>query len=69
MEIKAPMGGKVIKLLVKVGDKIAEDDEVAVLEAMKMELPILSEDDGTVAEIKVEEGQTVEEGQIICALN
>lgn len=69
MEIKAPMGGKVIKLLVKVGDKIAEDDEVAVLEAMKMELPILSEDDGTVAEVKVEEGQTVEEGLIICVLN
>ena len=69
MAIKAPMGGKVIKLSVSVGEKIAEDDEVAVLEAMKMELPILSEEDGTVAEIKVEEGQTVEEGQIICVLN
>ena len=69
MEIKAPMGGKVIKLSVKVGDKIAEDDEVAVLEAMKMEMPILSEEEGTVAEIKVEAGQTVEAEQVIAVLN
>jgi acetyl-CoA carboxylase biotin carboxyl carrier protein len=69
MEIKAPMGGKVIKLSVSVGDSISEDDEVAVLEAMKMEMPILSEEDGTVAEIKVEAGQTVEAEQIICVLN
>ena len=69
MEIKAPMGGKVIKLSVNLGDKIAEDDEVAVLEAMKMEMPILSEEDGTVAEIKVEAGQTVEAEQVIAVLN
>jgi len=69
MEIKAPMGGKVIKLSVNVGDKIAEDDEVAVLEAMKMEMPILSEEDGTVAEIKVEAGQTVEAEQVIAVLD
>jgi len=49
VEIKAPMGGKVIKVSVKVGDQVAEDDEVVVLEAMKMEMPILSEEDGTVA--------------------
>jgi acetyl-CoA carboxylase biotin carboxyl carrier protein len=69
MEIKAPMGGKVIKVSVKVGEKIAEDDEVAVLEAMKMEMPILSEEDGTVAEIKVEAGQTVEAEQVIALLD
>ncbi|MFH2127380.1 MAG: acetyl-CoA carboxylase biotin carboxyl carrier protein subunit [Pseudomonadota bacterium] len=69
MEIKAPMGGKVIKISVSVGDKIAEDDEVAVLEAMKMEMPILSEEDGTVAEVKVTAGQTVEAEQVLCVLN
>ncbi len=63
------MGGKVIKISVSVGDKITEDDEVAVLEAMKMEMPILSEEDGTVAEVKVEPGQTVEAEQVICVLN
>ncbi|MCF8043370.1 MAG: acetyl-CoA carboxylase biotin carboxyl carrier protein subunit [Desulfarculaceae bacterium] len=68
-EIKAPMGGKVIKVSVKVGDQIGEDDEVAVLEAMKMEMPILSEEDGTVAEVKVEAGQTVEAEQVLVVLS
>ena len=67
-EIKAPMGGKVIKISVNVGDTIAEDDEVAVLEAMKMEMPILCEEDGTVAEIKVSAGQTVEAEQVLLVL-
>ncbi len=67
-DIKAPMGGKVIKVSVNVGDAIAEDDEVAVLEAMKMEMPILSEEDGTVAEVKVAAGQTVEADQVIIVL-
>ena len=69
MEIKAPMGGKVIKVSINVGDSIAEDDEVAVLEAMKMEMPILSEEDGTVAEVKVAAGQTVEAEQVLCVLS
>jgi acetyl-CoA carboxylase biotin carboxyl carrier protein len=63
------MGGKVIKVSVKVGDNVAEDDEVAVLEAMKMEMPILSEEDGTVAQVKVEAGQTVEAEQVLVVLN
>ncbi len=63
------MGGKVIKVSVKVGDQIGEDDEVAVLEAMKMEMPILSEDDGTVAEVKVQAGQTVEAEQVLVVLS
>ncbi|MCA1989094.1 MAG: acetyl-CoA carboxylase biotin carboxyl carrier protein subunit [Desulfarculus sp.] len=67
-EIKAPMGGKVIKISVNVGDSISEDDEVAVLEAMKMEMPILCEEDGTVAEIKVSAGQTVEAEQVLLIL-
>ncbi len=67
-EIKAPMGGKVIKVSVNVGDNISEDDEVAVLEAMKMEMPILAEEGGTVAEVKVAAGQTVEAEQVILVL-
>jgi len=67
-EIKAPMGGKVIKVLVNVGDQVAEDDEVVVLEAMKMEMPIVAEEGGTVKEIKVEPGQTVEAEQVLVVL-
>lgn len=62
------MGGKIIKVSVNVGDAVSEDDEVAVLEAMKMEMPILTEEDGTVAEIKIAAGQTVEADQVIIVL-
>ncbi len=68
-EIKAPMGGKIIKVSVSVGDQISEDDEIAVLEAMKMEMPILAEEDGTVAEVKVEAGQTVEAEEVLVVLS
>ena len=67
-EIKAPMGGKVIKILVNPGDAVAEDDEVLVLEAMKMEMPIASEITGSVDEIKVKVGDTVEADQILLTL-
>jgi biotin carboxyl carrier protein len=63
------MGGKVIKVSVNVGDKVSEDDEVAVLEAMKMEMPILSEDEGEISEVKVEAGQTVEAEQVLVVLS
>jgi len=67
-EIVAPMGGKVVKISVQPGDSVGEDDEVAVLEAMKMEMPILSEDEGTVAEVKVKAGDTVEAEQVLVVL-
>lgn len=67
-QIVAPMGGKVVKISVKPGDKLTEDDEVAVLEAMKMEMPILAEEDGTVAEVKVAPGDTVEAEQVLVVL-
>ena len=67
-EIVAPMGGKVLKVLVNVGDNVTEDDELVVLEAMKMEMPILCEADGSVAEVKTAPGQTVEAGQVLIVL-
>ena len=65
-EIIAPMGGKVIDVKVKVGDAINEGDEIVILEAMKMELPIAAEAAGTVKEVKCNQGDTVEaEGVLI----
>ena len=58
--VKAPMAGKVISLLVKIGDVVNDGDEVAVIEAMKMELPIVSSASGKVIEIGVSAGQAVE---------
>ena len=55
-----PMVGKIVSVSVKVGDKIKEDDQVAVLEAMKMEMPVVAPVTGTVKEIRVAAGAEVE---------
>ena len=67
-EITAPMSGKVLKLMVNVGGSVNEDDEVAILEAMKMEIPVVSPEDGTVKEILVKEGDAVEAEAVIIIL-
>jgi len=65
-DIIAPMGGKIIGLKVKPGDAVNEGDEVVILEAMKMELPVVAEASGTVKEVKCNQGDTVEaEGVLI----
>ena len=67
-EIEAHITGTVWKVEVAVGDQVAEGDTVAILESMKMEMPVESEDDGTVKEIRCEEGQSVQEGQVLVVL-
>ncbi|MDD3895341.1 MAG: acetyl-CoA carboxylase biotin carboxyl carrier protein subunit [Syntrophomonadaceae bacterium] len=66
--IESPMSGKVLEILVEVGQKIAEDDEVIILEAMKLENPIYAPQDGVVKEIKVKVGQQIAEGDVIAEL-
>jgi acetyl-CoA carboxylase biotin carboxyl carrier protein len=58
--VTVPMVGKIVSVTVKVGDRVKEDDEVAVLEAMKMEMPIVAPKSGLVKEICVSPGQEVE---------
>ncbi|APR77649.1 Biotin carboxyl carrier protein of methylcrotonyl-CoA carboxylase [Minicystis rosea] len=67
-EIKAHITGTVWKIEVKVGDKIEEGTVVAILESMKMEMPVEAEDEGEIAEILVTEGQAVTEGAPIARL-
>jgi biotin carboxyl carrier protein len=54
------MVGKIVSVTVKVGDRVNEDDPVAVLEAMKMEMPIVAPINGVVKEVCVSAGQEVE---------
>jgi len=49
-EVLAPMPGNIIEVMVNVGDEVKEDDELLILEAMKMENPICAPTDGTVKE-------------------
>jgi len=67
-DITAPMGGKVIEVKVKVGDQVNEDDEVIILEAMKMELPVVATASGTVKEVRCKEGDAVEADNVLIVL-
>ncbi len=66
--ITAPMPGTITKVVVTVGESVKEDDELVILEAMKMENPIVAEADGTVKEIKVKEGDKVNTGDVLVIL-
>jgi len=68
MEIKAPMTGKIISIVVNLGDKVNADDEVVIMDAMKMEIPVQSPADGTVKEIMVKEGDSVKTDQVLIIL-
>lgn len=67
-EVEAHITGTVWKVEVEVGDQIEEGDTVAILESMKMEMPVEAEDPGVVKEILVEEGQSVSEGEPLVVL-
>jgi biotin carboxyl carrier protein len=58
--VTVPMVGKIVSVSVKVGDRVEENDQVAVLEAMKMEMPVVSPITGVVKEVCVSAGQEVE---------
>jgi acetyl-CoA carboxylase biotin carboxyl carrier protein len=69
VEIKAHITGTVWKIEVSVGDRVADGDVVAILESMKMEMPVEAEDPGEVTEIRCEEGQPVSEGDVLVVLD
>ena len=67
-EVIAPMGGKIIDVKVKAGDTVDENDEVVILEAMKMELPVVAGVSGTVKEIRCKQGDAVEADAVLIVL-
>jgi biotin carboxyl carrier protein len=66
--VTVPMVGKIVSVTVKVGDRIQENDQVAVLEAMKMEMPIVAPVTGTVKEVSEKAGQEVEAEAVIAVI-
>jgi len=68
-EIRAEMVANVWKVVVAVGDAVDEGETVAILESMKMEIPVITEDGGTVSKIAVSEGDVVQEGDLIAIVD
>ena len=67
-EVKAPMGGKVVEVLVSPGDTVQEGEDVVIIEAMKMEMPIVSDEAGTVKDVNCKQGDTVEADAVLVVL-
>ena len=69
IKVEAGAAGKVFKVEKKVGDAVKKGDAVVIIEAMKMEIPVVAPEDGTVASIDVAVGDAVEAGQSLATLN
>ena len=69
IKVEAGAAGKVFKIEANVGQKVAKGDAVVIIEAMKMEIPVVAPEDGTVASIEVAVGDAVEAGAVLATLN
>ena len=69
LPVTSPMPGTVMKITTGVGQHVIKDQELMILEAMKMESPIYAPCDGTVASIQVKESDAVVEGQVLVQLS
>ena len=66
--IEAPMVGKILRIEKQAGERVEEDDVVLVMEAMKMEIPVVSPAAGILKELKVSTGQSVDADQILAII-
>lgn len=69
IEVKAGAAGKVFKIEANVGQSVKKGDPVVIIEAMKMEIPVVAPEDGTVASIDAAVGDPVEAGAVLATLN
>ncbi len=69
IKVTAGAAGKVFKIEANVGQKVSKGDAVVIIEAMKMEIPVVAPEDGTVASIDVAVGDAVEAGGVLATLN
>ncbi|MBI5910939.1 MAG: acetyl-CoA carboxylase biotin carboxyl carrier protein subunit [Betaproteobacteria bacterium] len=67
-EVRAPLAGNIWSVLVEVGAKVEEEDELIIIEAMKMENLVYSPCAGTIKEIRVKKGDKVEEDDVMVVI-
>jgi acetyl-CoA carboxylase biotin carboxyl carrier protein len=68
-EVRAEMVANVWKVVAAEGDAVADGDTLVILESMKMEIPVLAEDSGTLTTLAVAEGDVVQEGDLIAVID
>jgi acetyl-CoA carboxylase biotin carboxyl carrier protein len=68
-EVRAEMVANVWKVVAAQGDAVADGDTLVILESMKMEIPVLAEDSGTLTRLAVAEGDVVQEGDLIAVID
>ena len=69
VKVSASVPGKVLKVVASVGQTVKAGDNIIILESMKMELPVVAPQDGTVASIDTSEGASVENGDTLATMN
>jgi biotin carboxyl carrier protein len=67
-DVFAPLSGKIVSIDIQPGAAVEEDDEILVIEAMKMETPVFAPCSGTVAKVQVKEGDSVEEDDLLAVI-
>jgi biotin carboxyl carrier protein len=68
-EVKSEITANVWQVRTVVGATVVEGDELIILESMKMEIPVVAPSDGSVAEVRVQEGSQVQEGDVVVVLD
>lgn len=69
IQVKAGAAGKVVKIEAGVGTAVKKGDSVIIIEAMKMEIPVVAPEDGTVASVDCKIGDAIEGGAVLATLN
>jgi acetyl-CoA carboxylase biotin carboxyl carrier protein len=68
VDVKTEITGNVWKIFARVGQELAEDEPILILESMKMEIPVSAPEAGTVKEILVAEGDVATEGSVVARI-
>jgi len=68
-ELKSEVTGSVWKIVTQVGQRVDAGEPFMIIESMKMEIPVILEDAGTVVEFRVAEGEAISEGQVVAIVD
>ena len=68
-EVLAPLAGKIVEVIATIGTSVAEDDELIVIEALKMENMVYASSQGAVKEVRVKKGDSVADGDVLMVID